>query len=155
MERDGNRVPRNEIYRQQQTSNQHVRRPKRSSPFNPKPPVAKPCFTRYSTWTIRRYEEFTQMFSSIRRLSLTTSGENIPKLIVVGRSKWQRKKRQVERGDVVLIVENNVPRGKWNRGWVVKVFSGKDSIVRNVVLKTKNSELKGSVQKCCFIVESK
>ena len=81
--------------------------------------------------------------------------EYVPKLIAVGRSKWQRKKRQVERGDIVLIVENNVPRGKWNLGRVVEVFPGKDGIVRNVVLKTKNGELKRSVQKCCVIVEAK
>ena len=81
--------------------------------------------------------------------------EYVPKLIAVGRSKWQRKKRQVKRGDIVLIVENNVPRDKWNLGRVVEVFPGKDGILRNVVLKTKNGELKRSVQKCCVIVEAK
>jgi hypothetical protein len=60
--------------------------------------------------------------------------EYIPKLIAVERSKWQKKKRQIERGDIVLIVENNVPRGKWNLGRVVEVFPGKDGIVRKVAL---------------------
>ena len=81
--------------------------------------------------------------------------EYVPKLIAVGRSKLQKKKRQVERGDIVLIVENNVPRGKWNLDRVVEVFLGKDCIKRNVVLKTKNGELKRSIQKCCVIVEAK
>ena len=82
--------------------------------------------------------------------------EYIPKLIAVGRSKWQKKKRQIEKGDIVLIVENNVPRGlKWNLGRVVEVFPGKDGIVRNVALKTKTGELKRSIQKCCVLVEAK
>ena len=60
----------------------------------------------------------------------------------------------MKKGDVVLIVENIVPRGKWNLGRVVEVFPGKDGIARNVLLKTKNGELKRSVQKCCILLES-
>ena len=81
--------------------------------------------------------------------------EYVPKLIAVGKSKWQKKKRQVKRVYIVLVVENNVPRGKWNLGQVVEVFQGIDGIVRNVVLKTKNGELKRSVQTCYVIVEAK
>ena len=35
----------------------------------------------------------------------------IPKLIAIGRSKWQKKESQIKKDDIVLIVENNVPRG--------------------------------------------
>ena len=93
----------------------------------------------------RKRFQYTQTIANLfwRRLIQ----EYVPKLIAVGRSKWQRKKRQVERDDLVLIVENNVPRGKWNLGRVVEVFPGKDGIVRNVVVKTKNGELKRSVLK--------
>ena len=81
--------------------------------------------------------------------------EYIPKLIATGRSKWQEMKYQVKKNDIVLIVENNVPRGKWNLGRVLEVFPGKDGVVRNLRLKTQNGELKRSIQKCCILLEAK
>ena len=75
-------------------------------------------------------------------------------MIAIGRQKWQKRKYDMKKGDVELIVENNVPRGKWNLGRVVEVFPGKDGIARNVLLKTKTGELKRSVQKCCILLES-
>ena len=81
--------------------------------------------------------------------------EYIPKLIAAGRSKWQNKEIQIKKDDIVLIVENNVPRGKWNLGRVLEVFPGTDGIVRNVRVKTENGELKRSIQKCCILLETK
>jgi len=81
--------------------------------------------------------------------------EYIPKLIAAGRSTWHKKETQVKQDDVVLIVENNVPRGKWNLGRVLEVFPGTDGIVRNVRVKTANGELKISVQKFCILLETK
>jgi hypothetical protein len=46
-------------------------------------------------------------------------------------TKWQRKERQFKVGDIVLLVDDNLPRGKWNMARVVEVFPGKDGIVRN------------------------
>ena len=79
--------------------------------------------------------------------------EYVPKMIAIGRSKWQ--KSEIKKDDLVLIVESNVPRGKWNLGRVTEVFPGKDGVVRSVLLKTKNAEFKRSVQKCCLLLESK
>ena len=76
--------------------------------------------------------------------------EYIPKLIAAGRSKWQKKETQVKKDDIVLIVENNIPRGKWNLSWALEVFPVTDGIVRNARVKTENGELKRSVQKCCI-----
>ena len=76
-------------------------------------------------------------------------------MIAIGRQKWQKRKYDMKKDDVVLIVENNVPRGKWNLGRVVEVFPGKDGRARNVLLKTKNGELKRSVQKCCIHCDSR
>ncbi len=81
-------------------------------------------------------------------------GEYIPKLIAIGRPKWQKREYEIKKDDVVLIVENNVPRGKWNLGRVLEIFPGKDGVVRNVRLKTQNGELKRSIQKCCIILKA-
>ena len=81
--------------------------------------------------------------------------EYVPKMIAIGRSKWQKRNREIKKNDLVLIVESNVPRGKWNLGRVTEVLPGKDGVVKNVLLKTKSGELKRSVQKCCLLLESK
>ena len=70
------------------------------------------------------------------------------------RSKWHTKGRQIKVGDVVLLVDFNVPRGKREPALVKEVYTGTDGVVRNVLVKTKDSELRRSVQKCCVIVKS-
>ena len=70
------------------------------------------------------------------------------------RSKRRTKGRQIKVGDVVLLVDFNVPRGKWELALVKEVYPGTDGVVRNVLVKTKVSELRRSVQKCCVIMES-
>ena len=69
------------------------------------------------------------------------------------RAKWKQKERQFKIGDIVLMVDENVSRGKWNLARVIEVFPGKDGVIRNVKLKTKSGEYKRSVHKCCPILE--
>ena len=70
------------------------------------------------------------------------------------RSKRRTKGRQIKVGDVVLLVDFNVPRGKWELALAKEVYPGTDGVVRNVLVKAKDSELRRSVQKCCVIMES-
>ena len=70
------------------------------------------------------------------------------------RPKWQRKERQISVGDLVLLVDFNAPRGKWNLALVKDVYPGSDGVVRNVLVKTASGEYKRSVQKCCVICEA-
>ena len=69
------------------------------------------------------------------------------------REKWKQKERQFKIGDIVLMVDENVSRGKWNLARLIEVFPGKDGVIRNVKLKTKSGEYKRSVHKCCPILE--
>ena len=69
------------------------------------------------------------------------------------RGKWQSKGRQVSVGDVVLPVDYNSPRGKWDLARAQVVYPGTDGVVRDVMVKTKK-EYKRSVQKCCIIHEA-
>ena len=102
--------------------------------------------------THKRFQYVQTLVNNFWKRSIT---EYIPKLIATGRSKWQKKESQIKKDDIALIVENNVPRGKWNLGRVLEGFPGKDGIVRNVRLKTENGELKRSIQKCCILLETK
>ena len=69
------------------------------------------------------------------------------------RSKWTQKKRQLKVNDVVMMVDDNLPRGKWNLARIVEVLPGKDGVVRNVRLQTKSGTYKRSAQKCCLLLE--
>ena len=69
------------------------------------------------------------------------------------RAKWQSKERQFKIGDIVLMVDSNVARGKWNLARVIEVYPGRDGVARNGKLKTKCGEYKRSVQRCCQILE--
>ncbi|XP_067665015.1 uncharacterized protein [Haliotis asinina] len=77
--------------------------------------------------------------------------EYVPTLMK--RVKWQAKGRQLQVGDMVLLVDINSPRGKWDLARILEVFPGKDGIVRNVKVKTSSGVYQRSVQKCCLILE--
>ena len=54
-------------------------------------------------------------------------------------------------GDLELILEENVPRNKWNLGRVTEVFVGRDSRVRSTKVKTSKTELHHPVVKLCLL----
>ena len=61
---------------------------------------------------------------------------------------WQRKRqRDIRIGDLVLVVDENVPRGRWNLGRVIKTFPGDDDLVRAADVQTKNGVHKRPVVK--------
>ncbi|XP_064614545.1 uncharacterized protein LOC135478203 [Liolophura sinensis] len=101
------------------------------------------------TRNLRKRFEFVQML--VQQFWKRFVHEYIPTL--TKRSKWQRKGRQLQVDDIVLLTEINVPRGKWNLGRIVETYQGQDGIVRNVKVKTQYGEYKRSVQKCCPILE--
>ena len=63
------------------------------------------------------------------------------------RNKWQVEHPPVKIGDVVLISDDKVQRGKWPMGRITQVHPGKDGFVRTVTLKTQKGELKRPVQR--------
>ena len=48
------------------------------------------------------------------------------------RSKWQRNRRDMKTGDVVLISDESLPRSQWKLGRVAEVYPGSDGKVRKV-----------------------
>ena len=63
------------------------------------------------------------------------------------RVKWQQGGRPVRKNDIVIIVDDQHPRGVWPRGIVEEVYHGFDGAVRNVLIKTKNGHLRRPVRK--------
>ena len=71
------------------------------------------------------------------------------------RQKWQRPRRNAEVGDLVLLVDESLPRGQWRMGRVIKAVCGRDGLVRTVEVKTGAlTSLVRPVQKLCLLEES-
>ena len=55
-------------------------------------------------------------------------------------------------GDIVLLVDDTVPRGQWPLGKVVQVRESRDGLVRSARVKTRNSILDRPITKLVKIV---
>ena len=71
------------------------------------------------------------------------------------RQKWLRPRRNAQVGDLVLVVDQDLPRGKWHLARIVRVIHGKDWLVQTVELNTgSSSSLLRPIQKLCLLEES-
>lgn len=69
------------------------------------------------------------------------------------RSKWNDVKRNVKVGDIVLIVDDRMPRNCWLMARVVAVYPDSKGLVRSARVKTCLSELDRPVSKLVLLVE--
>ena len=67
------------------------------------------------------------------------------------RHKWKTSKDNIRVDDVVLIVDGNVPRGKWLLGRVISLHRSKDEKVRSVDVKVSGNILKRPIAKLCIV----
>ena len=71
------------------------------------------------------------------------------------RRKWRtRSQTDAQIGDLVLVVEDNLPRGGWNLGRIVKTFPGDDGLIRTVEVQMKQGTFKWPVAKLCLLEEA-
>ena len=56
------------------------------------------------------------------------------------RQKWDKACPNLEVGDVVLLVDDDVKRNKWPMGRIVETNPGDDGLVRKVSVKTSSSD---------------
>ena len=66
---------------------------------------------------------------------------------LIVRNKRQKETAPIQVGDIVLVSEDNVSRGKWPLGRVEKVHLGKDGLVRAATLRVQKSILTKPVQR--------
>ena len=55
------------------------------------------------------------------------------------RQKWTRESRNVRLGVIVLLADQEVPRGRWRMGRVVEAFPSRDGLVRKARVKAAES----------------
>ena len=60
-------------------------------------------------------------------------------LSLQARQKWMRESRNVQSGDVVLLADQDVPRGRWRMGRVVEAFPSQDGLVRKALVKVSDT----------------
>ena len=65
------------------------------------------------------------------------------------RSKWSRDTTEVKVGELVLVTDDNMPRGHWPVGRVARVHPGVDGRVRVVEVTTANGSYKRPVARLC------
>ena len=78
--------------------------------------------------------------------------EYLPELTV--RRKWQRETRNLEAGDLVLVVEDSEPRGHWPLARVVRPVSGSDGRVRSAEIRTAGGTYVRPVSRLCLLEAS-
>ena len=70
------------------------------------------------------------------------------------RQKWMKVKRNLSVGDLVLIVDLNLPRPQWPLGRVTEVFPDAQGQVRTVTVKTARSVFKRPISKLVLVQEA-
>jgi len=70
------------------------------------------------------------------------------------RKKWLREARDFQVGDVVLIMDPDVPRGHWVLGRVTKVFPGADGHVRVAEVRNGKKIIKRPITRLALLVEN-
>ncbi|XP_060580217.1 uncharacterized protein LOC132737005 [Ruditapes philippinarum] len=75
--------------------------------------------------------------------------EYIPTL--QSRQKWLRPQRDIREGDIVLVAQENIPRGQWPLGRVVTINVGRDGHTRSCVVKTSMSQFLRPITKLCLL----
>lgn len=67
------------------------------------------------------------------------------------RAKGHAEQPVLRIGSLVLICDDNLPRGQWRRGRVIEVYPGPDGRVRIALIKTADGELKRPVSKLAVL----
>ena len=75
--------------------------------------------------------------------------EYLPNLQI--RQKWNKECRNFKKDDIVLVMDETMPRGTWPLGRVMEVKMGRDGLVRTVLVKTMKSQLVRPISKICLL----
>ena len=67
------------------------------------------------------------------------------------RAKWRKALPNVKHNALVLLVNDNTPRGHRNLGRVIETYPGQDGLVRTVKVKTKDNVYVRPIQKLCLL----
>lgn len=67
------------------------------------------------------------------------------------RRKWFRAEPNIAVGDLVLLMNENMPPAKWLMARVIAIHTAEDGLVRSCTVRTATTELQRPVQKLCLL----
>lgn len=70
------------------------------------------------------------------------------------RQKWTKANPDLQKGDIVMIVNSSASHGSWPLGKVVEVLADAKRLVRIVKVKTKTGVLERPITKLCLLLEN-
>ena len=73
-------------------------------------------------------------------------------LLLQERQKWNRPRRNLSKGDIVLMVTEMQPRNKWPMARVVETFPGDDGLVRKVKIFTNGTYYERPIHKLVLLM---
>ena len=65
------------------------------------------------------------------------------------RNKWTKEKKDLKKGDIVIVISPDTPRGKWPLGMIMEVFPGKDNHVRVASVKIGGKQYTRPISRLC------
>lgn len=65
------------------------------------------------------------------------------------RKKWYKAQEDIAIGDLVVVIDDNLPPAKWVMARVKQIHAGQDGYIRMVTLKTQRSEIHRPIVKLC------
>ena len=114
------------------------------------PPGIEDSFDVYSSKRWRRVQYLANLFWK------RWVKEYLP--ILQKRQKWTQKRQKWTKlnpnftvGDVVIIVNDNLPRNAWHMGIILETRNDKRGVVRSAKIKTATSVFDGPITKLCLI----
>jgi hypothetical protein len=67
------------------------------------------------------------------------------------RQKWTDTQRDIAIGDIVLVMDEHLPRRTWPLARVIKTYPGRDELVRSAEVKTRWTTLTRPIHKLCLL----
>ena len=108
--------------------------------------VSRGVFGDHDNYTRRRWRQVQYLADLFWKRWIR---EYLPNLQL--RSKWIEPSPNMNIGDLVLVVDNNVPRCHWNLGRITEVVPGRDNNIRIVKVKTKSGVYLRPIHKLCLL----
>lgn len=120
------------------------------------PPINPPSQTNFTPQRVRKEQlKMTELFWQ------RWSADYLSTLIQ--RKKWKKVEKNAEIGQVVLVMDNNLPPARWLIGKIVRLLPSKDNLIRSVEIevasknnsgekyKKKTTKLTRAIQKICIL----
>ena len=111
-----------------------------------RPTLPPGLFDKSDTYSRRRWKQ-TQYMADLFWKRWTR--EYLP--LLQERQKWNKVKKNLKHGDIVLIIDESSPRNSWPMGRITEIFPDKKGHIRRVKIKTQNGTLERPITKLCLL----